>query len=297
MLFLQQSNTQEVLCVLERAVKLHQIVPFVGCASTGKTWLLTYLATQFWKLERKTEHLLPRIAYAELYRPRGSQGAKDVASPVARVAFSELTLGLAQISRQYDSRSVHEARLWYKKDRSESADKQFTLLFPFVCDELNRLNIDALIIDNAEHLDLFTIARLRQMREFLKHRLALILCARIEKPNELNPTLAESLPKVFDTLEIERPQELARLKPEEVMGSVLLRIMADQKLTFGSDLSRDTIGKMREQFYQDTQGDWKSIAVRQRRMRSLFGDSNGTVRYLGQKEWEQIMGKPLLLKN
>ena len=175
MLFLQQSNTQEVLSVLERAIKLHQIVPFVGCASTGKTWLLTYLATQFWKQERKIEYLPPRIVYAELYRPRGSQAANDVASPVARVALSELTLGLAQISRQYDSRSVHEARLWYKKDRWESSDKQFTLLFPFICDELNRLNIDTLIIDNAQYLDLFTIARLRQMREFLKHRLVLQL--------------------------------------------------------------------------------------------------------------------------
>ena len=77
------------------------------------------------------------------------------------------------------------------------------------------------------------------------------------------------------------------------MGSVLLGIMADQKITFSSDLSRDTIGKMREQFYQDTHGDWKSIAVRQRRMRSLFGDTSGKVRYLNKEDWEQIMGKPL----
>lgn len=71
----------------------------------------------------------------------------------------------------------------------------------------------------------------------------------------LNPTLAKLLLKVFDTLEIERPLELAKLKPEEIMGSVLLEIMAEQKITFSSDLSRDSIGKMREQFREDTQGD------------------------------------------
>ena len=201
--------------------------------------------------------------------------------------------GLAQVSRQYDSRTVHESRVWYRKDRWESSDKQFTLLFPFICDELNRLNIDTLIIDNAQYLDLFTIERLRQVREFQQQRLAFILCARIDKPKELNPTLAESLPKVFDTLEIEQPLELARLKPEEAMSLVLLEIMAEQKIAFSPDLDVDTLGRMREQFYQDTQGDWKSIAVRQQRMRSLFGDSAGKVRFLNQEAWEQIMGRPL----
>ena len=201
--------------------------------------------------------------------------------------------GLAQVSRQYDSRTVHESRVWCRKDRWESADKQFTLIFPFVRDELKRLNIDALVIDNAELLDTFTIERLRQVREFQQQRLAFILCARIDKPKELNPTLAETLPKVFDTLEIEQPLELARLKPEEAMSSVLLEIMAEQKITFSPDLDVDTLGRMREQFYQDTQGDWKSIAVRQRRMRSLFGDSAGKVRFLNQEAWEQIMGRSL----
>lgn len=295
MFFLPQSNTNQVLHVLERAIKLHQIVPFVGCASTGKTWLLAYLATQFWQRERKAEHLPPRIVYAELYKPRGSQAGNDVSSPTARVTFSELTLGLAQVSRQFDSRTVHESRVWYRKDRWESADKQFTLLFPFVRDELKRLRIDAIIIDNADLLDVFTLQRLGQTREFLGHSLALIFCARIDKAGSLNPTLAELLPKRFDTLEIERPLELAQLAPSEVMGPVLLKIMAEQNLAFSPDLKKEIIWHMRQQFYEDTKGDWKSIAVRQRRMRSLFGDSNGQVRYLRQEDWEQIMGKPLEL--
>lgn len=77
------------------------------------------------------------------------------------------------------------------------------------------------------------------------------------------------------------------------MGSMLLKIMAEQKITFSPDLGGKLIGHMRQQCYEDTQGDWKSIAVRQRRMRSLFGDSDDKVRYLRQEDWEQIMGKSL----
>jgi hypothetical protein len=232
---------------------------------------------------------------AELYKPHESQAAQDVATPVARVTFSELTLGLAQVSRHYDSRTVHESRVWYRKDRWEAADKQFTLLFPFVRDELKRLNVDALIIDNADQLDAFTLKRLKQTRAFLGHRLALIFCARIDKVGTLNPTLDELLPKVFDTLELEPPIELAPLAASEVMEPVLLEIMAAHKITFSPELSPTRIGRMHEQFYQDTRGDWKAIAVRQRRMQSLFRDSNGSVRFVRQEDWEQIMGKPLVL--
>lgn len=291
MFFLHHSNTADVLQILSEAITSHRIVPFYGCKGSGKSWLLGYLTTAYWKQERNVQGQIPRIAYLELYEPRTKGGA--LSTPAARVTFSEAALGLAQVSRRYDTEFVHHTRLWYRKDRKESEDKQFASLFAFVRDEVERLRLDALLFDNAHNLDIFALQKLMAVRRYKRHELALIFCAPTEQQGQINETLARLMGTVIDDLEREQKVELEPMTREETMGKVLLGLLAHHKVTFSPSLTNAVVAQMRRMFADETNGDWTAIAVRERRMKDFLGPNKGVVRFLTKELWEKIMGKAL----
>jgi hypothetical protein len=289
--FIHHANTVDVLNILAEAIVAHRIIPLYGCKGSGKSWLLGYLATDFWRQERGMKGRTPRVAYVELWEPKANGGR--LSTPVARLTFTEIVLGLGQVSRRYDSEFVHNTKLWYARERKESEDKQFAALFAFVRDEVQRLGIDALLIDNAHYIDIFTIQKLMDVRRFKGHELALIFCAPIERQGQINESLARWMGTVINDLEREHKIELEPTSREEITRSVLLGLLAHHKITFSPTLSNDEIARMRMMFWNETQGDWTSIAVRERRAKDFLGPYKGQLRYITKDLWEKIMGKSL----
>jgi hypothetical protein len=291
MLYIHHANTGDVLHVLAEATLSHRVVPFYGCKGSGKSWLLGYLSSDYWRQERSMKGNVPRIAYVELWEPTTKSGR--LATPPALVAFSEITLGLAQISRRHDSEFTHNSRLWYRQGRRGSEDKLFATLYPFVRDEVRRLTVDGLLIDNAHYLDRFTLQKLKAVRRFRNDELALLLCAPIEEQGHINESVARLMGTVFDELEVEQKVELKRMTDREAMGKVFLELLAHHNARFSPEVPVTEIARMRRMFWDETQGDWTSIAVRSRRLKDFLGPYKGQVRLITRDLWEKVMGKPL----
>jgi hypothetical protein len=235
---------------------------------------------------------IPRVVRIKLREPLGKAGGRYSTS-TACLAFTEMTFSLAQISRQNDSEIVHNTRIWYRKPQSEYTDRQFNSLFAFVRDECLRLNIVGIIVDSAHHFDVYTMQRLMDIRRLLKHQLALILSARIERSGGINEQLSTVMNVVIDPDEVEDGIELKPLTREETCGKVLIAILKGLNVDFAPSLTIREVAMMRNAFWNETLGDWHTIAKRQRRLKDLVGPNRGQRRFLTRDVFEAVMGKPL----
>lgn len=291
-MFIHHSNTSDVLEYLAEAILHRRIVPFLGQPGTGKSYLLEYLASIYWRKERGLQFETPRIVYAKIRESTAKAGGR-YSTPMACITFTEITFGLTEISRQYDSELVHNTRIWYRKPQSQYTDLQFNSLFAFVRDECRRLAISGIIIDNAAYLDVYTVQRLMDMRRLLKGQLSLIFCARIEQKGAINETLSRVLNVAIDQDEIEHRVELASLAEKETRGAVLIKLLKHLNIDFDPHLQPKEIAAMRDMFWSETNGDWHAIAKRQRRLADTVGPNRGQRRFLTKEIFETVMGKPL----
>ena len=216
-----------------------------------------------------------------------------------------MIFGLAQISRRYDSELVHSTRIWYRKPQGEYSDRQFNTLFSFVRDEFLRLDIAALVIDNASLLDVTTVQRILDVRRLLGHRLALIFCTRIEREGTINASLANVLDVTLNNREqtaagsIDEVEQSIELKPTseaETRGAVLKQLLSALNIDFAPDLNTRDIAATRAMFWSQTLGTWDMIAKLERRLRDLVGSSKGRRRFLTRELIERWLGVPLPVK-
>jgi hypothetical protein len=289
--------------ILSEGILHHQIIPLLGCPGTGKTFLLQYLVREHWTRERELAEG-PRIVYIELRSTTAKAGGR-FSTPMACIAFTEMTFGLAEISRRYDSEFVHNTRIWYRQPQGEYSDRQFNSLFAFVRDEFRRLGIDGLLVDNASLLDITTMQRILDLRRLLRHRLALIFSTQIEREGTINDSLARVLDVTInkkkeagtaDISEVERHVELKPTSQAETSGPVLKGILRDLNVDFAPDLKLEDVAAMRAMFWKETLGTWDMIAKLERRLRGLVQPGNARRTFLTKELIEQWFGKPLSIE-
>jgi hypothetical protein len=289
--FLQLSNTQDILSILESAVQHHHIIPVFGCFGSGKSHLLQYFVSAYWK-QKKDIQSPPRVVYAKLWEPPSKAGNR-YATQAACMIFTEITFGLAQISQRYSSEVHHATRVWYHNPRSLYTDSQFTSLFAFVRDELQRLHISAIILDNATEIDIYTLQRLMQCRRLFNHELALIFSARIEAPESINEKVSRTIGTVVPTEEVEPRVEIKPLTKNEVLSHIFRQMLIDHTDSFPKDMPKEVIKSIRDSFWEETKGNWHMIASIERRLRDLLrGAPNRT---LTLARWETVIRKTLTM--
>ncbi len=296
MFFIHHGNTRPVLADLASAIVDHEIVSLLGCEATGKSWLLRYVVQDYWLYEAQMQGNQPRVIHAEIMAGLGKTRER-ASTPTTVDLFTSITEGLTRISRKHDSELTHLQKTWYSKPQPQYTDRQFRSLFAFVRDEVKRLRVSALLIDNAHLLDDFTLERLMDLRRLCGHQLALIFTATIEKTGGANDHLTSLLDVIVRQKYKETclpDVELVPLTPEETWGPVLKAILRDHlHVAFDPRLSKEEVTAMRSLFWEDTQGDWKVIDIRRRRLEKHFGPSRNQRRFLTREIFEQVMGKPL----
>lgn len=172
MFFVHHFNTKAVIQCIEDLLKPRSdgsrgMVALYGCGGTGKSYLLTYLASAYWMQERHIQE--PRIIRIAIDEHRlGSLKGKGAVYSTAEacVTFSAIAEQLAAPSARYDSESVWANCAWYKQPRSLYSDNAFLSLAAFVRSEIRRLRVVGIIIDNAQRIDTYTMQRLIQVRAY-----------------------------------------------------------------------------------------------------------------------------------
>lgn len=291
-MFIHHSNTVDVLTWLGNAITNYKIASLLGCAASGKSYVLEYLADAYWKYEKSGERKAPRVVRIELREPTGKGGGR-YSTPAACIAFTEITSGLADISRHHDSELVHHTRMWYRQPQSLYSDKQFNSLFVFVRNECQRLGVTCMLVDNAHFLDTFTMQRLMDVRRLRGHQLACIFSAPIEKQGLINENLSRVLNVTTDPDDVESSVELKSLTQAETLNTVLIGLLKHLHLDFAPSLDIKEIALIRKMFWSETQGDWHAIAKRQRRLQDFLDLNRGRERFLTKEIFEKVMGKPL----
>jgi len=151
MFFVPHSNTKVAIQLLADIFEPHAdgscgMAALYGCDGTGKSYLLTYLASTYWVQERHVQE--PRIIRIAIDEHRlGSLKGKGAVYSTAEacVAFSAIAEQLAALSARYDSESVWANCAWYKKPRPLYTDSAFLSLAAFVRSELRRLRVVGII--------------------------------------------------------------------------------------------------------------------------------------------------------
>jgi hypothetical protein len=264
----------------------------LGKAGTGKTGLM-----EFWTGCHRQQELgiaIDRqpVLFAEISATeRASLGRNVYTTPTACVTFSAIMYALGELSRQVDP-PTHIPR-WYREERSLYTDQQFAWLFDQVCRETRRLRVRAIVIDNAQYLDVPTMKSLLLIRKRLQSRVGLVLCAQLAK----NEQLDEPLGKIFerarvDPAECDQAIELHPLTEDVFYSEVSLELVADLEADFAEGLVQ--YGSfVAEALWQLTAGDWKSINSRVRHFNRLLPSASSGKRAITRAILEQVLGRKL----
>jgi hypothetical protein len=268
------------------------IVPLVGKPGTGKTGLLEYWAGPYRQQERgialdRQPVLLAEISQTE----RASLGRSVYTTSTACVTFSSIMYALGELSRQVDP--PRDIPRWYREERSLYTDQQFLWLFDQVCREMRRLHVRAIVLDNAQHIDMQTMEALLRLRKRLPGRVGLVLCAQLVK----NEKLDEPLGKVFeharvDAAECEGAIELRPLTREVFYDEVALVILADLEADFEEGVKQHG-SFITEALWELTAGDWKSLNSRVRHFNRLLPSPASGKRVITSGIVEQVLGRKL----
>lgn len=219
-----------------------------------------------------------------------TKGAVYATAPTC-LAFSSIAEELGHLSERYDSASVWAQCAWYRKPQPLYTDNAFRSLAAFVRSELRRLRICAVIIDNAQWLDIPAMQALIKVRGLLKGTVALIFCAPTERPGGLNEHVSNLIvaSRVHD--EFEQPIVLHQLEEKAFTGPILNALLEDRQMQFSLQLSILTRAQMRKTFWVVAQNDWHVIAKKIRGLDRLLGPRGKHIREITREAFEQVVGK------
>jgi hypothetical protein len=298
--FIKHSNVEQVVQRLDEMLvvdkdtgKTPGILLLLGLPKTGKDRVLRYwMEGEHREVQSGEPGDSPRIGFADVWRTRGDTLGRAVyVTPMTCLTFSEIAYGLATISRQYTP--AYAAPKWFREPKSLYRDQQFLSLFSFVRQEVQRLRIRALVLNNAQWFDTWTLEMLHLLRRHCGNHLSLILSAQIPLNGTLDEPLAEEFRRVPEAAaECERI-ELQPLTKKEYR-SIILRGLADQlNLAFADELLDKTVAKhVANELWGRTGADWQAIdnlalAIK----RAAPEPRNGKPRFITLAIWEQILGK------
>lgn len=287
-------DTRSILRALDAAVDTPEplIVPLLGKPGTGKTGLVEYWAGIYRQQERgiaidRQPVLLTEISPTE----KASLGRGVYTTPTACVSFSSIMFALGELSRQVDP-PAHIPR-WYREERSLYTDQQFVWLFDQVCREARRLRVRAIVLDNAQLIDVPTMEALVRLRRRLQGRVGLVLCAQLAK----NERLDEPLGKAFERARVDPAQcdqaiELRPLTDEVFYNEVAVEVVADLDADFEEELEQHG-AFIAQALWELTAGDWKSITGRVRHFNRLLPPAASGKRVITRAIVEQVLGRKL----
>lgn len=287
-------DTRAIVGALDAALDEPEplIVPLLGKPGAGKTGLLEYWAGPYRQQERgialdRQPVLLAEISETE----KASLGRSIYTTATACVTFSSIMYALGELSRQLDP-PTHIPR-WYREERSLYTDQQFVWLFDQVCREVRRLRVRAIVLDNAQHIDVPTMEALLRLRKRLLGRVGLVLCAQLAKNEKLDEPLGKAFERSrVDSAECETAIELHLLTEDVFYSEVVLEILADLEADFEEGLERHG-SFIAETLWQVTAGDWKSITSRVRHFNRLLPPPSSGKRIITGRIVEQVLGRKL----
>lgn len=287
-------DTRSILRALDAAVDTSEplIVPLLGKPGTGKTGLVEYWAGTYRQQERGIALNRQPVLIAEIIpTEKASLGRGVYTTPTACVTFSSIIYALGELSRQVEQPT--QTPRWYREERSLYTDHQFLWLFDQVCREVRRLRVKAIVIDNAQHIDVPTMEALLRLRRRLPSRVGLVLCAQLAK----NEQLDEPLGKVFnrtrvDSAECEAGIEVRPLTEEVFYDDVAAEVIADLNADIEEGLEQHG-AFIAEALWQLTAGDWKSLNSRVRHFNRLLPPPASGKRIITREIVEQVLDQKL----
>ncbi len=286
MKFLTFPNQDPIIQACTTAIRDRTMITIVGQTGTGKTALVKHVMNT--ALPKQFPHQLPRILYICLRDEVGTSPRSTHKTLMTRVLFSEIALALGQCSKTIDTQLSYTTRAWYHKMHGTATDSQFLTLQAFVRAELERLAIDALIIDKADLLDLISLKRIREWSTLYSVQLGLILVATTANDGGCELThrwipLAVPDEEYLGEWTCVFPNQT---DVEERIFSTFLRSHTLSPHT----VELSVLEAMITAFWQQTQGDWHRIMRYSRRLGTLM---HNAPQALSQHLWEQVFNKPL----
>lgn len=287
-------DTRAILRALDAAVDTPEplIVPLLGKPGAGKTGLIEYWAGTYRQQERGIALNRQPVLLAEIIpTEKASLGRSVYTTPTACVTFASIIYALGELSRQIDP--PNRTPQWYREERSLYTDQQFLWLFDQVCREVRHLRVRAIVIDNAQHIDVPTMEALLRLRRRLPIPVGLVLCAQLAK----NEQLDEPLGKVFertrvDSAECEAAIEVRPLTEEVFYDDVAAEVIADLNADIEEGLEQHG-AFIAEALWQLTAGDWKSLNSRVRHFNRLLPPPASGKRIITREIVEQVLGQKL----
>ncbi|MBA3471417.1 MAG: ATP-binding protein [Herpetosiphonaceae bacterium] len=280
--YIDYASTTEVQTQLRQAMRSWQTVLLTGQAKSGKSRLIQQVATEPWP----ETAMQPRIVVASLWSPKGKRTGQ-YATAIAGVTFTEICVGLARCSKLYDSPLIHQQKQWYRRPQSLVGDQQFASLYAFVRNELIRLRVNALVIDEAHLLDTFTLERLLDCQREFHGQLALVFVETRE-----TSTAGGQLSTLLETLTspLQRADPLFLLRPDEQTVQTTILAALIKRFTAGpsSSLSRDDLIRMRSTFWEATDGHWDMLERIGIRMEGECGQTTPKGQ-LTKERWQRIV--------
>jgi hypothetical protein len=282
------------MLVLDDEGKTPGILLLVGLPRTGKDALLrAWMKADLAPASLGDPHGLPEIGYAEIWRSRADTlGRKVYVTPITCVAFSEIAYGLGQVAAR--SAPVHGlSRKWYREPKALYTDAQFCSLLDFVRDEVKRLRIRAIVVNNAHFLDPCALEMLVLLRRQCNDRISFILCAQMAENAKIDEPLKEPLIRVPEAAKMCRTIELQRLSKRVYKAEVLPALRDDLALSFADDLKVKAIAlQVPDALWKYTGYDWQAIDDLAREIKRKVPDPGaGQRRVLTRAVLEEILGK------
>jgi hypothetical protein len=282
-------DTNGILSALNASTSFDQllVMTLIGKAGTGKSYLLKYFATEYRQQVCGIDIHRAPVLYADYDETEKNTLGADTTAPITATTLASIMFSLAQLARQIGgSRALPQ---WYREEQSLYSSRQLLWLFGEICLELKRLDIRAIIIDNAHRLDAKTVKLLFRMRARLNNHIGLIFGAQVQ-PGEGND---EPMGRLFkqariESSDVEQPIDLRPMVSKEFYSSVLTPVFKDISAPFEPALEQHNTAIGRR-FWEVTSGDWKSIDTRVRHFNRLLGPRSRENRLITRSIVEQVL--------
>jgi type II secretory pathway predicted ATPase ExeA len=182
---------QRIFARLNTCLRSRSVVPLLGAYGSGKSRLLTHLATE------KLEHIgSNHVASVRLMKHRKTERGIN-SSNVARTLFSRLQHVLSVLS-------VMPRRTWEDTQKQDAvqdvSDAKMPQIFDDVTKNIRKQNIRALVLENAQHADDNALEWAMRLWEECNEQFGIVYCVRMEK----DATEQEMLARVFNRVPMAR---------------------------------------------------------------------------------------------
>lgn len=264
-----------------------QVMILVGKAGTGTSSLLKYFATEYrHKVCGIDLHRAP-VVYADYDETEKNTLGADTTEPITATTLASIMFSLAQLARQIGGTSALPR--WYREEQSLYSSRQLLWLYGEICLELKRLDVRAIIIDNAHRLDTKTVKLLFRLRARLNNRIGLMFGAQLQSSEGNDEPMGRLFKQArIESSDVEQPIELRPLVAKEFYNAVLTPLFKDIGAPFEPGLEQhvQVIGR---RFWEVTSGDWKSIDTRVRHFNRLLGSRTREDRLITRSIVEQVL--------